>query len=92
MGEPVPSSPPLLAPPVVVVAPRPKSPPKYPDLCGRRRLQLELQMLNREIGFIEVTQQTFSLTQIRRSYNHLKESNLFRDAARSMLHFLALVH
>ncbi|KAJ8471750.1 hypothetical protein OPV22_026093 [Ensete ventricosum] len=53
MGEPVPSSPPLLAPPVVVVAPRPKSPPKYPDLCGRRRLQLELQMLNREIGFIE---------------------------------------
>ncbi|URE42476.1 hypothetical protein MUK42_04347 [Musa troglodytarum] len=53
MGEPVPSAPPLSAPPVVVVAPRPKSPPKYPDLCGRRRLQLELQMLNREIGFIE---------------------------------------
>ncbi|CAL9087548.1 unnamed protein product, partial [Musa acuminata var. zebrina] len=53
MAEPVPSAPPLSAPPVVVVAPRPKSPPKYPDLCGRRRLQLELQMLNREIGFIE---------------------------------------
>ncbi|URD91950.1 hypothetical protein MUK42_00205 [Musa troglodytarum] len=48
MGETVPT-----APPVVVVAPSPKSPPKYPDLCGRRRLQLELQILNREVGFIE---------------------------------------
>ncbi|RRT54082.1 hypothetical protein GW17_00003974 [Ensete ventricosum] len=53
MGETVPTAPPLLAPPVVVVAPSPKSPPKYPDLCGRRRLQLELQILNREVGFIE---------------------------------------
>lgn len=35
-------------------APSPKSPPKYPDLCGRRRLQLEVQILNREIGFLEV--------------------------------------
>lgn len=35
-------------------APRPKSPPKYPDLCGRRRLQLEVQSLNREVGFLEV--------------------------------------
>ncbi|THU57661.1 hypothetical protein C4D60_Mb03t05870 [Musa balbisiana] len=53
MGETVPTAPPPLAPPVVVVAPSPKSPPKYPDLCGRRRLQLELQILNREVGFIE---------------------------------------
>jgi hypothetical protein len=36
-------------------APRPKSPPRYPDLCGRRRLQLEMQILNREVGFLEVT-------------------------------------
>ncbi|KAG6468413.1 hypothetical protein ZIOFF_073098 [Zingiber officinale] len=44
---------PTVPPPVVVVAPSPKSPPRYPDLCGRRRLQLQLQILNREIGFIE---------------------------------------
>ncbi|KAK8941888.1 hypothetical protein KSP40_PGU011359 [Platanthera guangdongensis] len=35
-------------------APSPKSPPKYPDFCGRRRLQLEVQILNREIGFLEI--------------------------------------
>lgn len=40
-------------PVVVKAAPSPKSPPKYPDFCGRRRLQLEVQILNREIGFLE---------------------------------------
>jgi hypothetical protein len=35
----------------VVQPPRPKSPPRYPDLCGRRRLQL----LNREIDFLKVS-------------------------------------
>jgi guanine nucleotide-binding protein subunit gamma 3, plant len=39
----------------VVEPPRPKSPPRYPDLCGRRRLQLELQILNREIDFLKVS-------------------------------------
>jgi hypothetical protein len=39
---------------VVLEPPRPKSPPRYPDLCGRRRLQLELQALNREIDFLKV--------------------------------------
>jgi hypothetical protein len=39
---------------VVLEPPRPKSPPRYPDLCGRRRLQLELQILNREIDFLKV--------------------------------------
>ncbi|WVZ92608.1 hypothetical protein U9M48_038657 [Paspalum notatum var. saurae] len=34
-------------------APRPRSPPRYPDLCGRRRLQLEVQILSREVGFLE---------------------------------------
>ncbi|KAK3123583.1 hypothetical protein QOZ80_8AG0633100 [Eleusine coracana subsp. coracana] len=34
-------------------APRPRSPPRYPDMCGRRRLQLEVQILNREVGFLE---------------------------------------
>ncbi|URE02355.1 hypothetical protein MUK42_20675 [Musa troglodytarum] len=52
MEEPVPRAPQPAA--AVVMAPRPKSPPKYPDVCGRRRLQLELHILNREIGFIEV--------------------------------------
>jgi hypothetical protein len=36
-------------------APRPRSPPTYPGLCGRRRLQLEVQILNREVGFLEVS-------------------------------------
>ncbi|KAL6661604.1 hypothetical protein ACP70R_000988 [Stipagrostis hirtigluma subsp. patula] len=34
-------------------APRPRSPPRYPDLCGRRRLQLEVHILNRELGFLQ---------------------------------------
>ncbi|KAF0915237.1 hypothetical protein E2562_034604 [Oryza meyeriana var. granulata] len=38
---------------VVMEAPRPKSPPRYPDLCGRRRMQLEVQILNREITFLK---------------------------------------
>ena len=40
---------------VVLEPPRPKSPPRYPDLCGRRRLQLELQILNREVDFLKVS-------------------------------------
>jgi hypothetical protein len=39
----------------VLEPPRPKSPPRYPDLCGRRRLQLELQILNREVDFLKVS-------------------------------------
>ena len=42
-------------------APRPRSPPRYPDLCGRRRLQLEVQVLNREVGFLEVLAPCLSL-------------------------------
>jgi len=42
---------------VVLEPPRPKSPPRYPDLCGRRRLHLELQILNREIDFLKVRHQ-----------------------------------
>ncbi|KAL2554002.1 Guanine nucleotide-binding protein subunit gamma 3 [Forsythia ovata] len=33
--------------------PRPKSPPKYPDLYGKRRGLLNVQMIQREIGFLE---------------------------------------
>ncbi|XP_010261832.1 PREDICTED: guanine nucleotide-binding protein subunit gamma 3 [Nelumbo nucifera] len=42
-SSPVPSLPP----------PRPKSPPQYPDLYGKRRELLKVQMLEREIGFLE---------------------------------------
>lgn len=35
--------------------PRPKSPPQYPDLYGKRREFAKVQMLEREIGFLEVT-------------------------------------
>lgn len=34
--------------------PRPKSPPEYPDLYGRRREAAKVQMLEREISFLEV--------------------------------------
>ncbi|KAG7030517.1 Guanine nucleotide-binding protein subunit gamma 3, partial [Cucurbita argyrosperma subsp. argyrosperma] len=33
--------------------PYPKSPPQYPDLYGKRRQAAKLQMLEREIGFLE---------------------------------------
>ncbi|XP_033145011.1 guanine nucleotide-binding protein subunit gamma 3 isoform X2 [Brassica rapa] len=33
--------------------PRPKSPPEYPDLYGKRRVAARVQMLEREIGFLE---------------------------------------
>ncbi|CAK9159213.1 unnamed protein product [Ilex paraguariensis] len=33
--------------------PRPKSPPTYPDLYGKRRELAKVQMLEREIGFLE---------------------------------------
>ncbi|KAG2300042.1 hypothetical protein Bca52824_036514 [Brassica carinata] len=33
--------------------PRPKSPPEYPDLYGKRRAAARVQMLEREIGFLE---------------------------------------
>ncbi|KAL2458910.1 Guanine nucleotide-binding protein subunit gamma 3 [Forsythia ovata] len=33
--------------------PRPKSPPKYPDLYGKRRELAKVQILEREIGFLE---------------------------------------
>ncbi|GKV17939.1 hypothetical protein SLEP1_g28387 [Rubroshorea leprosula] len=34
--------------------PSPKSPPRYPDLYGKRREMAKVQMLEREIGFLEV--------------------------------------
>lgn len=35
--------------------PCPKSPPDYPDLYGKRRGAAKVQMLEREIGFLEVS-------------------------------------
>uniref|UniRef100_A0A0E0D1Z3 Uncharacterized protein n=1 Tax=Oryza meridionalis TaxID=40149 RepID=A0A0E0D1Z3_9ORYZ len=37
----------------MAAAPRPKSPPAPPDPCGRHRLQLAVDALHREIGFLE---------------------------------------
>jgi hypothetical protein len=39
---------------MATTAPRPKSPPASPDPCGRHRLQLAVDALHREIGFLEV--------------------------------------
>ncbi|XP_068663170.1 guanine nucleotide-binding protein subunit gamma 4-like isoform X1 [Aristolochia californica] len=47
------NSSPRYAAPSPLSIPAPRSPPKYPDLCGRHRKQAELQVLNREIGFLE---------------------------------------
>ncbi|BAH92198.1 Os03g0407400 [Oryza sativa Japonica Group] len=38
----------------MAAAPRPKSPPAPPDPCGRHRLQLAVDALHREIGFLEL--------------------------------------
>ncbi|XP_051214704.1 guanine nucleotide-binding protein subunit gamma 3-like isoform X1 [Lolium perenne] len=38
---------------MAMAAPRPKSPPSSPDPCGRHRLQLAVDTLHREIGFLE---------------------------------------
>lgn len=35
--------------------PYPKPPPQYPDLYGKRRELAKVQMLEREIGFLEVS-------------------------------------
>lgn len=35
--------------------PQPKSPPRYPDLYGKRKDSAKVQMLEREIGFLEVS-------------------------------------
>ncbi|XP_022843296.1 guanine nucleotide-binding protein subunit gamma 3-like isoform X1 [Olea europaea var. sylvestris] len=37
----------------VSVPPRPKSPPEYPDLYGKRRVLAKVQILEREISFLE---------------------------------------
>jgi hypothetical protein len=34
--------------------PSPKAPPEYPDLYGKRREMARIQMLEREISFLEV--------------------------------------
>lgn len=39
---------------VVLEAQRPRSPPRYPDMCGRRRMQLEVQIMDREITYLKV--------------------------------------
>lgn len=38
-----------------VPPPRPKSPPQYPDLYGKRRELAKVHMLEREIGLLEVS-------------------------------------
>lgn len=41
--------------------PLPKSPPPYPDLYGKRRELARVQMLEREIGFLEVSRRSLLL-------------------------------
>ncbi|GKV24733.1 hypothetical protein SLEP1_g34311 [Rubroshorea leprosula] len=39
--------------PLSPLSPSPKSPPEYPDLYGKRRGMAKVQMLEREIGFLQ---------------------------------------
>lgn len=54
---------------MAAAAPRPKSPPASPDPCGRHRLQLAVDALHREIGFLEV-HITFSINYFL-AYHHM---------------------
>ncbi|KAG0469902.1 hypothetical protein HPP92_016602 [Vanilla planifolia] len=75
-------------------SPSPKSPPKYPDFCGRHRLHVEVQILNREITFLESIMCNFLVgvafssggllsSVFKRSCNHWKLLRLFLDAAKT---------
>ncbi|GJM98687.1 hypothetical protein PR202_ga15717 [Eleusine coracana subsp. coracana] len=66
----------------VVEPPRPKSPPRYPDLCGRRRLQLELQILNREIDFLKNHSCLIEIKFCRTNYSLLKEFIQFQEVVK----------
>ncbi|GJN33875.1 hypothetical protein PR202_gb22503 [Eleusine coracana subsp. coracana] len=67
----------------VVEPPRPKSPPRYPDLCGRRRLQLELQILNREIDFLKNHSCLIEIKFCRTNYSLLKEFIQFQEVVKN---------
>lgn len=49
--------------------PRPKSPPEYPDLYGKRREAARVQMLEREIGFLEVKYLLNYITILKQSFS-----------------------
>ncbi|KAI5674254.1 hypothetical protein M9H77_14618 [Catharanthus roseus] len=42
--------------------PRPKSPPEYPDLYGKRRELARVQLIEREIGFLEVDTRDYDVS------------------------------
>ncbi|KAL0647343.1 hypothetical protein Bca4012_045634 [Brassica carinata] len=44
--------------------PRPKSPPEYPDLYGKRREAARVQMLEREIGYLEARSPSAATAQV----------------------------
>ncbi|XP_042485774.1 guanine nucleotide-binding protein subunit gamma 3 [Macadamia integrifolia] len=58
--------------------PCPKSPPLYPDLYGKRRELLKVQMIEREIGFLE--EELKSLESLQPASRHCKEVDEFVGA------------
>ncbi|RLN28909.1 uncharacterized protein C2845_PM05G29240 [Panicum miliaceum] len=54
----------------------PRSQPRYPDLCGRRWLQLKVQILNREVGFLEVRGKEIYRIEISNSFLWLKRAKV----------------
>ncbi|XP_020677200.1 guanine nucleotide-binding protein subunit gamma 3 [Dendrobium catenatum] len=68
------AKPPETLAPVPPALPQPRSPPKYPDICGRHRLQVEAQILNREILFLEEELQSLEEAQpVSRCCNEVDE-------------------
>ncbi|KMZ57889.1 hypothetical protein ZOSMA_81G01080 [Zostera marina] len=55
----------------------PKSPLAYPDLCGKHRLQVEVQMMDREIGFLE--EELSSLDELQTASTCCEEVNKYVD-------------
>ncbi|GFS38531.1 guanine nucleotide-binding protein subunit gamma [Actinidia rufa] len=71
--------------------PRPKSPPEYPDLYGKRREVAKVQMLEREITFLEcgggdlAITQTLDLSVLPENSNTL-ENYVMEGTSRNMAH------
>ncbi|KAJ4959171.1 hypothetical protein NE237_026282 [Protea cynaroides] len=59
-------------------SPCPKSPPRYPDLCGKRRVLVKVQMIESEISFLE--EELKSLEGLQPASSHCKEVDNFVGA------------
>ncbi|KAL0909493.1 hypothetical protein M5K25_020367 [Dendrobium thyrsiflorum] len=86
------AKPPEVLAPVPPAMPQPRSPPEYPDICGRHRLQVEAQILNREILFLEEELQSLEEAQpVSRCCNEKKKKRKSCSFIK-LLSFAAISH